>query len=187
MTAEPQHYDDVLPNPGVEITPGNTAVVITDPQVDFLSENGVTWHIVPGITSASAAVATIGQSLTRRDRNGSVRFLTGHDMKGFADHDWKTLARPGEVAAIYMGKKSARFIQGRLLMHGAAPSTPVTVVENVSRPERVEVATTLADLPDAMAAGAIGGPAILYLGIAPLTGVAAEPETLEGLRHAQTR
>ena len=46
MTAEPQHYDDVLPNPGVEITPGNTAVVITDPQVDFLSEDGVTWHIV---------------------------------------------------------------------------------------------------------------------------------------------
>ena len=46
MTAEPQHYDDVLPNPGVEITPGNTAVVITDPQVDFLSGDGVTWHIV---------------------------------------------------------------------------------------------------------------------------------------------
>ena len=46
MTAEPQHYDDVLPNPGGEITPGNTAVVITDPQVDFLSEDGVTWHIV---------------------------------------------------------------------------------------------------------------------------------------------
>ena len=40
-------------------------------------------------------------------------------MKGFAEHDWRALARPGEVAAIYMGKKSARFIQGRLMMHGA--------------------------------------------------------------------
>ena len=46
MTAEPQHYDDVLPNPGVEITPGNTAVVLTDPQVDFRSEARVTRHIV---------------------------------------------------------------------------------------------------------------------------------------------
>ena len=31
MTDEPQHYDEVLPNPGFEITPGNTALVITDP------------------------------------------------------------------------------------------------------------------------------------------------------------
>jgi siroheme synthase len=56
-------------------------------------------------------------------------------MAGFAEQDWRGLARPGEVAAIYMGKKSARFLQGRLMMHGADPATPVTLVENVSRPE----------------------------------------------------
>jgi siroheme synthase len=39
-------------------------------------------------------------------------------VRGFADHDWRALARPGEVAAIYMGKRAARFVQGRLLMHG---------------------------------------------------------------------
>ncbi|HCT32995.1 MAG TPA: uroporphyrinogen-III C-methyltransferase, partial [Sulfitobacter sp.] len=80
-----------------------------DEEIDAVDAHGIGWHIVPGITSASAAVATIGQSLTKRGRNASVRFLTGHDMKGFADHDWAALARPGEVAAIYMGKKSARF------------------------------------------------------------------------------
>ena len=46
MTTTPQHYDEVLPDPGFEITPGTTAVVITDPQVDFLSEDGVVWGIV---------------------------------------------------------------------------------------------------------------------------------------------
>jgi hypothetical protein len=46
MTAAPQHYDEVLPYPGFEITPGSTAIVITDPQVDFLSKDGVTWAIV---------------------------------------------------------------------------------------------------------------------------------------------
>ena len=134
-----------------------------------------------------AGAAELGVSLTRRGRNSSLRFLTGHDVDGFADHDWAALASPGATAAIYMGVRAARFIQGRLLLHGASLSTPVPEVENVSRPERVEVATTLAELPDAMAAGGIGGPAILYLGIAPLTGVAAEPENVEGLRHAQTR
>lgn len=46
MTDEPQHYDEVLPNPGFEISPGNTAIVITDPQRDFLNPEGVTWGIV---------------------------------------------------------------------------------------------------------------------------------------------
>jgi nicotinamidase-related amidase len=44
MTAE--HYNDILPNPGFEIEPGRTAVVITDPQVDFLSSDGVVWGVV---------------------------------------------------------------------------------------------------------------------------------------------
>jgi uroporphyrin-III C-methyltransferase/precorrin-2 dehydrogenase/sirohydrochlorin ferrochelatase len=63
-----------------------------DEEIDAVADAGIDWHIVPGITSASAAVAAIGQSLTKRGRNTSVRFLTGHDMKGFADHDWKALA-----------------------------------------------------------------------------------------------
>ena len=133
--------------------------------------------MIPGITAASAAVAAIGQSLTRRQRNASVRFLTGHDMKGFAEHDWAALARRGEVAAIYMGKRSARFIQGRLLMHGADPATPVTVIENASRPDERVLETTLARLePDLTAAG-MTGPALTLYGLAPRAALAAS-ETL---------
>ncbi len=46
MTDAPTHYDQILPNPGFEITKGNTALVITAPRVDFLSTKGVTWEIV---------------------------------------------------------------------------------------------------------------------------------------------
>jgi uroporphyrin-III C-methyltransferase/precorrin-2 dehydrogenase/sirohydrochlorin ferrochelatase len=127
----------------------------------------VSWRIIPGITAASAAVAQIGQSLTKRDRNSSVRFLTGHDTRGFAEHDWKALARPGEVAAIYMGKKTARFIQGRLLMHGADPATPVTVVENASRPDTRILSTTLAQLEPTLTKANLTGPALTFLGLAP--------------------
>ena len=35
-----------LPDPGVKFVKGHTAIVITDPQVDFLSPKGVTWHLV---------------------------------------------------------------------------------------------------------------------------------------------
>ena len=144
-----------------------------DEEIDALDAAGISWRIVPGITAASAAVAGIGQSLTKRGRNGSVRFLTGHDTKGFADHDWKALARPGEVAAIYMGKRAARFIQGRLLMHGANPMTPVTVIDNASRPDARVLATTLAQLEPTLTKAGLNGPALTFLGLAPRDAVAA--------------
>ncbi len=137
-----------------------------DEEMDACDAASVTFHIVPGITAASASVAALGQSFTRRGRNASVQFLTGHDMKGFADHDWAALAKPGSVAAIYMGKRAARFIQGRLIMHGADRSTPVSVVENASRPDQRILSTTLDDLPSALAEAGMSGPALTFYGLA---------------------
>ncbi|MEN8919252.1 MAG: siroheme synthase CysG [Octadecabacter sp.] len=144
-----------------------------DEEIDAIEGANLSYTIVPGITAASAAVADIGQSLTKRGRNSSVRFITGHDTKGYADHDWKTLAETGQVAAIYMGKKSARFIQGRLLMHGADPMTPVTVIENVSREKQRVIATTLGALEPTITQANLTGPALTFLGLAPRAALAA--------------
>ena len=138
-----------------------------DEEIDAITAHDIPYRIIPGITAASAAVAGIGQSLTKRNRNSAVRLITGHDTKGYADHDWKALAAPGEVAAIYMGKKSARFIQGRLLMHGADPVTPVTIIENVSRADQQIIATTLAELEPTLTQANLQGPAITFYGLAP--------------------
>ena len=154
-----------------------------DEEIDAVEAHHIGWHIVPGITSASAAVASIGQSFTKRGRNASVRFLTGHDTRGFADHDWTALAREGEVAAIYMGKKSARFIQGRLLMHGADRNTPVTLIENASRPDQRVIETTLGRLPADLQAANLSGPALTFLGLAPRAALALAP-TLKIEEHA---
>ena len=144
-----------------------------DEEIEACEAAGVDWSIVPGITSASAAVATIGQSLTQRGRNGSVTFLTGHDIKGFAEQDWTRLAVPGAVAAIYMGKAAARFLQGRLMMHGASGTTPVTVVENASRPEEKILGTTLGQLPQTLTDAGLDGPALILFGLAPRRAAAA--------------
>lgn len=136
-----------------------------DEEIEALEANRIPFTILPGLTTATVAAAEIGQSLTKRGRNASLRIITGHDMAGFAEQDWRGLARVGEVAAIYMGKKSARFIQGRLMMHGADAETPVTLVENVSRADQRILAATLATLPDAVSL--IEGPAVILFGLAP--------------------
>ncbi len=138
-----------------------------DEEIDALSEAGISWNIVPGITAASASVAAIGQSLTRRERNSSVRFLTGHDMKGFAEHDWRSLAQSGAVAAVYMGKRSARFVQGRLLMYGAPRDLPITVIENASRPDQRVLTTRLDLFSQDLSEANLTGPALTFIGLEP--------------------
>ena len=119
-----------------------------DEEIEALEAAGIPWEVVPGITAAAGAAADMGVSLTRRGRNSELRLISARDVEGFAEHDWAALARPGSVAAIYMGKRAAAFLRGRLLMRGAAPSTPVTIVENASRPDKRIVATTLLGLPE---------------------------------------
>jgi len=138
-----------------------------DEETEALNEAGIEWQVVPGITAASAASAGIGASLTRRGRNSSLSFVTGHDVAGFAEHDWRKLSKPGATAAVYMGLKAAGFIGGRLLMHGAAADTPLTVVANASRPDQQVIATTVLNLPEDISAANIHGPAVLLLGISP--------------------
>lgn len=145
-------------------------------ELDALEAAGIGFTVLPGITAASAAAASLGQSLTERGRNRELRLITGHDVAGFAEADWAGLARPGAVAAIYMGKKAARFLQGRLMMHGALATTPVTLVENVSRADARVLATTLADLP--AAAARLTGPAVILFGLAPRAAAAPAIEAV---------
>ncbi len=154
-----------------------------DEELTALDASGVSWSILPGITAASAAAATIGQSLTQRGRNSALRILTGHDTAGFAEQDWRALARPGTTAAIYMAKRGARFLQGRLLMHGATPQTPVTIVENASRPDQSVLESCLATLSADLDRAEMSGPAILLYGLAPRaaqTQITQLPEVLHG-------
>ena len=135
-----------------------------DEETAALDAAGIAWSVVPGITAASAAAADIGVSLTRRGRNSALTVLTGHDVDGFAEQDWRRMAQPGQAAAIYMGKRASTFLRGRLLMFGAAPDTPVTVVFKASRGDRTIVGTTLLGLPEAVEGD---GPAVILFGLAP--------------------
>ncbi|MEM6277191.1 MAG: siroheme synthase CysG [Pseudomonadota bacterium] len=149
-----------------------------DEEIAALDEAGIEHDVVPGITAATAAAAEMGVSLTRRGRNSSVQFLTGRDTDGLAEHDWRRLSEPGAVAAIYMARAAARYVQGRLLMHGASPDTPVSAVFNASRSDQRIVVATLAELPDILDGT---DAALLFIGLAPH---AAQPAFQKEASHA---
>ena len=59
MTSSTQTTRSFLPNPDMEIDPTNTALVVTDPQNDFLSPDGVTWEVVGKSVEANNTVENI--------------------------------------------------------------------------------------------------------------------------------
>ena len=154
-----------------------------DEELAALSEEGIESSVVPGITSASAGAATLQQSLTRRDRNSSITFMTAHDAKGYAEHDWRQLVRSGQALAIYMGRKSASFLQGRLLMAGADTNLVITCIENISRPEERRFTSTLSEFAQRLDDDGWNGPLIIYVGIGEAQAIQSLP-TLDSAEQA---
>jgi len=141
---------------------------------------GVRCEVVPGISAAVAAAASVGAPLTHRGMAQAVTFVTGHAQIGAdgeasePDLDWAALAKANHTVAVYMGLSTAPKIAARLMAAGRAGSTPVAVVENASRGDERRVLTTLARLPDA--AAALSGPVMLIIGeVAALADISAHP------------
>jgi uroporphyrin-III C-methyltransferase/precorrin-2 dehydrogenase/sirohydrochlorin ferrochelatase len=141
-----------------------------DEELTALTAAGVTTEIIPGVTAAAAAAATLQVSLTQRGRNTRVTFLTAHDAKGYAEHDWQQLVDTEQTLAVYMGRKTAAFLQGRLLMHGANRLTPVTCIENVSRRDQRAFVSQLDGFVEALGEQRFEGPLMILVGIAGAVG-----------------
>jgi nicotinamidase-related amidase len=77
-----------LPNPGMQIDPERTALVITDPQNDFLSPKGVTWGVVGESVKENNTVEHIEALLKSAKENGMPVFVSPHYYYP-TDHGWK--------------------------------------------------------------------------------------------------
>lgn len=77
-----------LPNPGMEVDLSNTALVITDPQIDFLSPEGVTWGVVGVSVTENNTVENIGNLLNTAKEVGMQVYISPHYYYP-TDHGWK--------------------------------------------------------------------------------------------------
>ncbi|AHG45299.1 siroheme synthase [Rhizobium leguminosarum bv. trifolii CB782] len=125
---------------------------------------GITYEVVPGITSAFAAAADFELPLTLRGVASSLVFTTGHDLTGDVLPDWASLAVSGATIAVYMGRTVAASVAERLMQAGIPAETTVAVIENASRAERRLLHGTLADLPDLQHRDELTGPVMVIIG-----------------------
>lgn len=77
-----------LPDPGMEIVKGRTAVVITDPQNDFLSPKGVTWGVVGKSVTENNTVENI-ETLMKAAKDSDMPVFVSPHYYFPHDHGWK--------------------------------------------------------------------------------------------------
>lgn len=88
MTTNTATTRSFLPNPGMDIDPSNTALVVTDPQNDFLSPDGVTWEVVGKSVEANGTVEHIETLFKLAKASGIQVFISPHYYYP-TDHGWK--------------------------------------------------------------------------------------------------
>ncbi len=132
-------------------------------EIDALRTAGVECEVVPGVTAALTAAASIKTSLTRRGVARSVTFATPRVAPGAEDSDWIDAATNADTAILYMAASNAAQVTTALLAAGRAPDTPVVVVENASLPDERQLRTTLRSLPD-IAHQSLTGPTLVCIG-----------------------
>lgn len=134
-------------------------------EIEACCRAGVTVQVCAGVTTASAAAASLTASLTLRGFARRLVFVTAHTQGGaMPDLDWQALADPEATLAVYMGKGAAPHIARGLRDAGLPADTPVVLIENVSLPEERQFTTDLAMLPLAARTALSEGPAMILIG-----------------------
>ncbi len=117
-------------------------------EAESLVEAGISFEIVPGITSAIAVPAYAGIPVTHRDITSSFTVITGHEKsaKDNSAISWDSLAQSKSTLIFLMGMENLGFICQKLMENGLDSSTPVGLVQWGTRIEQRVLTGKLNDI-----------------------------------------
>ena len=134
-------------------------------QIELCEELGLSWEIVPGVSSLGAAAADVGRELTVPEVTPSVRLTRrashtpmpqGEDIKSFASH--------GTTMAIFLSAARPRALQQDLLEGGYPPDTPCAVVYKASWPDELVIECPLEELAERIRGAGFTRQALILVG-----------------------
>jgi uroporphyrin-III C-methyltransferase len=132
-------------------------------ELDALAAAGIEAEVVPGVTAAFAAAASLGVSLTRRGVARHVAFVTPRIGKGETATDWLNVAVAADTVVLYMASRQARDVATALVAAGRDPATPIQMVENASLAGERVIPTSLGEMLSS-SPPAFDGPAVMLVG-----------------------
>jgi uroporphyrin-III C-methyltransferase len=112
-------------------------------ECDFLSQNGIPFEVVPGVSAALAAPAAVGVPVTYRGVSNAVTVISGHVLDGY---DWCALARVPGSLVVLMAATTASAVASELIAHGRSGDTFVAVVHAATTSAQRGTLMTLEEL-----------------------------------------
>ncbi len=131
-----------------------------------LTDNDISFEVVPGITSSIAAAAYAGIPVTHRGIATCFTVVSGSEdpAKEETSVDWKALARTGGTLVVLMGWSALESILDTLGKEGVPAYTPVALVQWGTWPQQAAVTGRLDDILERGRQAGIKAPVVTVIG-----------------------
>jgi len=110
-----------------------------------LAEAGISYEVIPGISSAIAVPAYAGIPVTHRGVTTAFTVVAGHTGESESELDWAAISKSGTLVFL-MGVAHLPEIRSQLLAHGMTGDMPVVVIQSGATAEQIVVEGTLEDI-----------------------------------------
>lgn len=134
-------------------------------ELELLTENGVPYEVVPGVTSPLSVPAYNGIPVTHRDFTSSLHIITGHKRAGKKyDIDFEALVRTKGTLVFLMGVAALEDICSGLLRGGMDPDMPAAILQKGTTAGQKRIVATVSTLKEEVDRKGIETPAIILVG-----------------------
>lgn len=135
-------------------------------EAEAIAEAGLSFEIVPGVTSAIAAPAYAGIPVTHREHAAQLTIFTGHEdpTKPESTLDYAALAHAPGTKVMLMGVERIGAITEQFQQHGLAASTPIALVRWGTTGRQQVLTGTLGDIAEKVASSGFSAPAVAVIG-----------------------
>ena len=146
-------------------------------ECEALAAAGVSYEVIPGVTSAVAVPAAAGIPVTHRRVASGFAVVAGHECDGRSDLDWEALSRMPTLVVL-MGLAALPDVVARLRAQGAPADAPVAVIASGTLPEQRTVVGTLHDIAELVDAAGLEPPATIMISEVVRVGLTQRPPRL---------
>ncbi len=135
-------------------------------EAQVLAKEGISFEVVPGVSSSVAAPAYAGIPLTHRLYSSSFAVIPGYEdtTKEESSIDWAKLATGVETLVFLMAVKNIDELTKKIIKHGRSGDTPVAVIRWGTRPDQTTVTGKLKDIASIVREKDIKPPAVMVVG-----------------------
>jgi precorrin-4/cobalt-precorrin-4 C11-methyltransferase len=134
-------------------------------QMAVLDREAVPCRVVPGVSSAFAAAASLQVELTAPEVSQTVILTRQAGRTPVPEREsLRRLAAARATMCIFLSVSMLETVVAELLAGGYPPDTPAAVVEKASWPEERKVCGVLADIAERVAAAGIRKTAMILVG-----------------------